>query len=292
MNKSVFALCLAALTLAFASCNTHQQELDQAIRQNDSLTQLLQTKDAEFDSLITVMNQIEENLAAVNARYNTVQQLRREGIENQPNVKSQINAQMKDIEGLLADNKAKLASLQARLASGNKESSRLQELVSRQEERIAAQESQIAELLTELENNKVLISKLNQDVNDLSASNAQKDEYIRRQTSEANRAYYVVGSFNDLKQAGIVGKFGGFIGIGRRQGTVSDMALDRFTQIDLTKVTTIPINMKRVVVVSKHPENSYELVMDENDPRTVSYLRILNPAKFWEQTRFLVVSTK
>ena len=42
----------------------------------------------------------------------------------------------------------------------------------------------------------------------------------------------------------------------------------------------------------QHSENSYELVMDENDEKVVSYLRILNPAKFWEQTRFLVISTK
>ena len=70
------------------------------------------------------------------------------------------------------------------------------------------------------------------------------------------------------------------------------MNLDRFTQIDRTKVTTIPINMRKAVVVSKHPDSSYELVMDENDPKMVSYLRILNPAKFWELTRYLVISTK
>ena len=102
----------------------------------------------------------------------------------------------------------------------------------------------------------------------------------------------MVGTYDDLNEAGIVSKSGGFIGIGRRQGTNSEMPLDRFTQIDRTKVTTIPINMKRAVVVSKHPENSYELVMDENDSKQVSYLRILNPAKFWELTRFLVISTK
>ena len=213
-------------------------------------------------------------------------------MEGQPNVKSQISAQIKDIENLMAANRQKIASLQAKINTETKEGTRLQELVSRQEERIAQQESQIAQLLTELENNKVIIKKLNQDVTDLTASNEQKEQYIKQQTAEANRAYYVVGNYSDLNEAGIVSKAGGFIGIGRRQGTNSDMPLDRFTQIDRTKVTTIPINMKRALVVSKHPENSYELVMDENDDKVVSYLRILNPAKFWEQTRFLVISTK
>ena len=292
MNKVVTVLSLAMIAMAFASCNTHQEELDAAIRKNDSLSLILQNKDSELDSLFATLNEIEENLAAVNSRYNSVQELRRANIEGQPNVKSQINAQIKDIENLMAANKQKIASLQAKINTDTKEGTRLQELVSRQEERIAAQESQIAQLLTELENNKVLIKKLNQDVTDLTASNEQKEQYIKQQTAEANRAYYVVGTYTDLNEAGIVSKAGGFIGIGRRQGTNSEMPLDRFTQIDRTKVTTIPINMKKAMVVSKHPENSYELVMDENDTKMVSYLRILNPAKFWEQTRFLVISTK
>ena len=292
MNKLVSVLSLALISMAFASCNTHQEELDAAIKKNDSLSLILQNKDSELDSLFATLNEIEENLAAVNSRYNSVQELRRANIEGQPNVKSQINAQIKDIENLMAANKQKIASLQAKINTDTKEGTRLQELVSRQEERIAAQESQIAQLLTELENNKVLIKKLNQDVSDLTASNEQKEQYIKQQTAEANRAYYVVGSYDELNEAGIVSKAGGFIGIGRRQGTNSEMPLDRFTQIDRTKVTTIPINMRKALVVSKHPENSYELVMDENDTKMVSYLRILNPAKFWEQTRFLVISTK
>ena len=292
MNKVVTVLSLAMIAMAFASCNTHQEELDAAIKKNDSLSLILQNKDSELDSLFATLNEIEENLAAVNSRYNSVQELRRANIEGQPNVKSQITAQIKDIENLMAANKQKIASLQAKINTDTKEGTRLQELVSRQEERIAAQESQIAQLLTELENNKVLIKKLNQDVSDLTASNEQKEQYIKQQTAEANRAYYVVGTYSDLNEAGIVSKAGGFIGIGRRQGTNSEMPLDRFTQIDRTKVTTIPINMKKALVVSKHPENSYELVMDENDTKMVSYLRILNPAKFWEQTRFLVISTK
>ncbi len=292
MKKVVTVLALALVAMAFAACNMHQEELDAAIKKNDSLSMIIQNKNSELDSLFSTLNEIEENLMAVNSRYNAVQELRRANIEGQPNVKSQITAQIKDIENLMAANRQKIASLQAKINTDSKESTRLQELVSHQEERIAQQESQIAQLLTELENNKVLIKKLNQDVSDLTTSNEQKEQYIKQQTAEANRAYYVVGTYSDLNEAGIVSKAGGFIGIGRRQGTNSEMPLDRFTQIDRTKVTTIPINMKKALVVSKHPENSYELVMDENDDRVVSYLRILNPAKFWEQTRFLVISTK
>lgn len=292
MKKTVIILSLAFVAMIVASCNRHQEELDAVIKANDSLSMILNNKDAEIDSLFATLNEIEENLAAVNSRYNAVQELRRANIEGQPNVKNQINEQIKSIESLMASSKQKLANLQSKVSASGKEGAHLQELITKQEERIAAQESQIAELLTELENNKVIIKKLNEDVSTLTASNQEKDQYIQHQTNEANRAYYVVGTYADLSVAGIVNKAGGFIGIGRHQGTSSDMNLDRFTQIDRTKVTTIPINMRKAVVVSKHPDSSYELVMDENDPKMVSYLRILNPAKFWELTRYLVISTK
>ena len=145
MKKTVTVLALAIVVAALASCNNHQAELDAAIKTNDSLSTIIQNKDSELDSLFSTLNQIEENLAAVNSRYNAVQELRRANIEGQPSVKNQISAQIKDIENLMAANKQKIASLQAKLNNDSKESTRLQELVSRQEERIAQQESQIAD---------------------------------------------------------------------------------------------------------------------------------------------------
>ena len=283
-------LSLALVSVAFASC--YQKERDALQQACDSLVSVINSKDTEMDSLYATLNEIEENLANINASYNSVQELRQNSTEGQGNVKSQIKNHMSNIEALMAANKKKIASLQSQLSKKGNENTQLQELVKHQEERIAEQEARISQLLTELENNKVLIQKLNQDVSELTAANQEKDQYISTQTAEANRAYYIVGSYKDLRDAGIVNKEGGFIGIGRRQGTLNDMAMERFTEIDRTKVTTITVNMRKAMVISKHPENSYELVMDENDSRVVAYLRILNPAKFWEQTRYLVISTK
>ena len=192
----------------------------------------------------------------------------------------------------MADNKAKIAQLNSRVSSLNKKNNDLQAYITKLEERSAAQEAQIAELLTELENNKVVIKGLNQSVTDLTASNKEKDDYIARQVADANRAYFVVGSYTDLKEAGIVNKTGGFIGIGRKQGTMADMPTELFTEIDRTKVTTITVNKKKAQVISQHPENSYEMVYDEEDTKVVAYLRILNPAQFWKYTDYLVISTK
>ncbi len=290
MKKIFLALGLMTLTFAFTACN--QKELDAQKTTIDSLQGVVDSKDAEIDDLFQMLNEIEGNLSMINSKYSSVQEMRRNNTEGAYNHKKEIADQMSSIESILADNKTKIAQLNSRVNSLNKKNSELMEYITKLEERSAAQESQIAELLTELENNKVVIKGLNQNVSELTASNKQKDDYIAQQIADANRAWFIVGTYSDLKEAGIVAKSGGFIGIGRRQGTMADMPTELFNEIDRTKVTTITVNMKKAQVISKHPENSYELVADEEESGVIAYLRILNPTLFWKYTDYLVISTK
>jgi len=290
MKKIFLALGLMMFTVAFTACN--QKELDAQKATIDSLQGVVDSKDAEVDDLFQMLNEIEGNLSMINSKYSSVQEMRRNNTEGTYNHKKEIADQMSSIESIMADNKAKIAQLNSRVSSLSKKNNDLQAYITKLEERSAAQEQQIAELLTELENNKVVIKGLNKNVSELTASNQQKDEYIAQQMADANRAWFIVGSYSDLKEAGIVSKTGGFIGIGRRQGTLADMPTELFTEIDRTKVTTITINMKKAQVISKHPENSYELVADEEESGVTAYLRILNPTLFWKYTDYLVVSTK
>ena len=290
MKKIVLALSLMMVTAAMTSCN--QKELESQKATIDSLQGVVDSKDAEIDDLFQMLNEIEGNLSMINSKYSSVQEMRRNNTEGTYNHKKEIADQMSSIESIMADNKQKIAQLNSRVSALGKKNADLQAYITKLEERSAAQEQQIAELLTELENNKVVIKGLNKNVSELTASNQQKDEYIAQQVADANRAYYVVGTYADLKAAGVVNKTGGFIGIGRKQGTVADMNTEMFTEIDRTKVTTVTVNKKKAQVISQHPENSYELVADEEDASVVAYLRILNPTQFWKYTDYLVVSTK
>ncbi len=290
MKKIVLALSLMMVAVAFTACN--QKELDSQKATIDSLQGVVDAKDAEIDDLFQMLNEIEGNLSMINSKYSSVQEMRRNNTEGTYNHKKEIADQMSSIESIMADNKRKIAQLNSRVSSLGKKNADLQAYITKLEERSAAQETQIAELLTELENNKVVIKGLNKNVDELTASNQQKDEYIAQQMADANRAYYVVGTYADLKAAGIVNKTGGFIGIGRKQGTVADMNTELFTEIDRTKVNTITVNKKKAQIISQHPENSYELVADEEDAAVVAYLRILNPTQFWKYTDYLVISTK
>jgi len=290
MKKTLLALGLIAATASFVGCN--QKELEQSKVTIDSLYGVINAKDGEIDGLFSMLNEIEDNLSAINSKYSNVQQLRRNSTEVSYDRKKEISEQMSSIESMMAANKEKIAQLNSRIGSLGKKNTDLQAYITRLEERSAEQEKQISELLTELENNKVVIKGLNKNVTELTASNQEKDEYIAQQLAAANRAWFVVGSYNELKEAGVVAKTGGFIGIGRKQGTVADMNTNAFTEIDRTKVTTINIGRKKPQLVTQHPENSYELVADEEDNAITAYLRILDPTQFWKYTDYLVISTK
>ena len=290
MKKIVLTIGLALLSMTFNGCN--QKELEARQASIDSLQSIVNNKDAEIDSLFVMLNEIEDNLSMINSKYSTVQEIRRNTTEGSVNQKKQIADQMASIEAMMADNKKKIAQLNSRVGTLGKKTEDLEAFITRLEERAAQQEQQIAALTAELENSKVVIRGLNENVNTLTAQNQQKDEYIAQQIQEANRAWFVVGGYNELKEAGIVSKSGGFLGMGRKQGTVADMNTELFTEIDRTKVTTISINKKKAVVISQHPDNSYELVADEENESVVAYLRILNPTQFWKYTDYLVVSTK
>ena len=286
-----FALAaLAALPLLFGACNQKQLEAE-AQQRADSLQQIIDEKDGEIDALFDVLNQIETNLTAVTDKYSKVQQLRSSGVEN-TNVKTAISEQITAIESILAENKSKIADLNSKLAKLGKENTALQQHIEQLNERVSNQENQIQQLLTELEQNKIVIRGLNENIATLTSSNQEKDATIARQTEEANKAYFIVGSFKELKEIGIVTKSGGFIGLGKKQNTATDMNTEHFTTIDRTKVTTITVNKRNATVISKHPSDSYELVMDETDPKTVAYLKVLNPTSFWRFTDYLVITTK
>ena len=176
MKKILLALSLALVSTAFVACN--QKELDNQKATIDSLQSVVEAKDTEINDLFDMLNDIEENMSAISSKYSSVQELRRNNTEGSYNHKNEIASQMKSIESMMAENKQKIANLNAKVNSLSKKNADLQAYITRLEERSQAQENQIAELLTELENNKVVIKGLNKNVSELTASNQQKDEYI------------------------------------------------------------------------------------------------------------------
>lgn len=290
-------LCLAAAAaLLMASCGS-DEDLNTANQRADSLQTVVDQKDEEIASLFEVLSDIETNLTEISSRYSKVNTLRQQNPERNQKVKGEITDELAVIDNMMAQNKQKIAQLNSKIKSLGAENEKLQNFIETLNARMTEQENQINSLMNELTISKATISKLSANVSDLTRSNKEKDEEIARQNDEmayladnSHRAYYVVGTYNDLKEKGIVSKEGGLLF--KSQKATNSVNLSKFNLIDRNKVTTIEVNLRKAKLISDHPKGSYEFVMDETDKKVVKQLVIKDVASFWSKTDFLIISTK
>ena len=289
-SKKILLGIFASIALVFTSCNNIEEERARSQKTIDSLQSIVDSKNDEMNQFFETLNEIEDNLAKVTSKFGSVEELRRGKTEIKNDVKMKINDQINDINSMLVANKQRLNALNKKLADSKVENTTLKEYVEKLQNRISEQENEIQTLVTELEQKNIIIETLNTNVVELTKSNTEKEQIIAKQIADANRAYFIIGTYKELKEAGVVNKTGGFIGLGKKQQVTNNMNTDLFTQIDKTTTNVIDIEREKVKVLSKHPEGSYELVMNDDD--VCMSLKINNPTEFWKYTDYLVITTK
>ncbi len=296
MKQSIF-IAIAALAFCLASCAGNDEKINAANERADSLQTVIDQQGGEIDALLDVLSEIENNLTEISSRYGTVNSLRQQNPERNSRVKGEITDQLAAIETVMAKNKQKIAQLNEKISTLGSENEKLQTLVESLNARMEEQENQINTLMNELTISKETIKKLSANVNDLTQANQEKDDYIAYQqeqmeyaNDQSHKAYYVVGTYDQLKEKGIVDKQGGLLF--KSLKSTNSVNVNNFTLIDKNKVTSIEINLRKAQVVSNHPKGSYELVMDEKDSKMVRSLTIKDVQKFWQNTDFLIISTK
>ncbi len=288
MKKTALLIATVAAIL-FSGCDPkNSKEYIAAQHELDSLKAIVQTRDTEVKSLFDALTEIEDNLSEVSSKFQRVDQMKRGNNEANQDTRSKIKAQINDINEILSDNKRKLADLNQKLKKSNLKIDELNKYVLKLQERVNEQDAQIQTLLADVEQKKVTIQNLSNDVSQLTKQNEEKDNIITQKTLEVNTAYYVIGTKKELKDAKIVDKQGGFIGIGAQTHLRNDADNSRFTKVDITKATIIKITpTKKVKVVTSHSEESYELVKDAN--KKIEALKINNPQEFWKMSKYLVL---
>jgi uncharacterized coiled-coil protein SlyX len=194
---------------------------------------------------------------------------------------------IKYINTLIDENKKKIASLSAQLKKSGTTIKGLQERITTLETTMKQYENDIAELRTTIGTKDVQIGQLNTQVVALKDTVTQKDEKIGVQISKLHQAFFVSGTYKDLKEKGILTKEGGFLGLGRKEFLNGDFPAGLFSEIDVTETKTIPVNSKNVKLITEHPSNSYELVK-ENE-KLVAYIAIKDPDAFWKISKYAVV---
>lgn len=285
--KQLFYMLLFAAVALLPSC-VSKQVARQAENQRDSLEVVVSEKDSLINAVFSDINAISENLALIKSRENliAVSETPEGGRRPMEEIRNDITA----IDRLLQENRAKIASLQytaARLRKANLHIEALEKTIAQLNMQLNEKTTEVEQMRLELEKKGIEVAELTEQVQVGRAQVAQLSNEKTDLENQLNTVYYIVGSEKELRDAQIVNKQG-FIG---RTLTVNKSGnIESFTRADSRLLNEIPVGHKRVTLVTTHPNDSYQLIVDAD--KTVTKLVIDDPVQFWESSKILVISYK
>ena len=288
-NKMKHIATAAALGVValLASCVSRQVAVEAESR-SDSLELVVSAKDSLINAVFADINAISENLALIKSRENLITVAGESEGGRRP--VEEIDNDIKAIDRLLRENRAKIESLQRSAAQLRKANLRIDGL----EKMIADMNRQLAEKKAEVEQLRESLVRMGDEEKSLTEEVAVRSAEVENLSGEKvelqnqlNTVYYIVGAEKELRDAQIINKQG-FIGRTLTVGRNSNF--DSFTMTDSRLLSEVPVGQKKATLVTSHPEGSYELVTDAN--KVVEKLIITDPVRFWESSKILIISCK
>ena len=285
--KHIATAAAVGVVALLASCVSRQVAVEAESR-SDSLELVVSAKDSLINAVFADINAISENLALIKSRENLITVAGESEGGRRP--VEEIDNDIKAIDRLLRENRAKIESLQRSAAQLRKANLRIDGL----EKMIADMNRQLAEKKAEVEQLRESLVRMGDEVKSLTEEVAVRSAEVENLSGEKvelqnqlNTVYYIVGAEKELRDAQIINKQG-FIGRTLTVGRNSNF--DSFTMADSRLLSEVPVGQKKATLVTSHPEGSYELVTDAN--KVVEKLIITDPVRFWESSKILIISYK
>ena len=288
MQKVVFYIIIIVFTLLVSCVQSDSQKNSSIVQDYDSLQQEKEKLKSEINNYFNEIETIEENLSQIEElEWFLSIQSTGENINN--NVTETINKKIDYISLLLRNNAVKVDSLKNQYKNSLLNISGLEKTISRLTRKISEQSVYIEQLKNELTKRDELILQRDIAIKGMANSielledeNAQKDEIIEEQSQTIHTAYYVFGTYKELKQQKILTNKGLF---SKPKVLQKDFNRDFFLKIDTREVVSIPLYSKKIKIHTPHSSQSYTLEETED-----SYvLKILDPIVFWEVSKYLVI---
>jgi uncharacterized coiled-coil protein SlyX len=279
--KYYILIALAALSLS--SCN--RAELEQQKRTNDSLQAIVNDRDSSVNEFLNAFNEVERNLDSV-ARKQNIITTSAEGGELKQNQKDRINAEIAAINDLMEKNQKKIAELNRKLKASGSKNALLQKTIATLNSQLAQKESELATLNERLESLNAEVAQLRITLDTITSQHRATTQTLAETTTALHTAYYIIGKSKQLKDDKIIDRTGGLLGIGRTSKLSRNVDNSKFTRIDYTQTTSIPVNAK-MKIITTHPADSYNL--DQDAKGLVHNIVITNPERFWSASKYLVV---
>ena len=273
--------------------NQKNDQIQTLVTEKTDLNQTIQKRDSVVNDMEGTFAEIESNMTFIREKRSQIATLQTEGGKNK---KQLIVEDVKLMNTMLEESSKKIAELEEKLRKSGMNIKAYEKRLQALNETIEAQNSEIAELKKTINDKNASLAefdtkvkKLNSDIQQQADTINYKQKVIVDKTDKLNTAHYTLGTFKKLKEEGIVSREGSVLGLGGGKAIQGNFDSKYFTEVDIRKTKTIPLNVKKAVVISEHPSNSYKLV-EENGQ--IAYLQIENPEEFWRISKYAVIQVK
>lgn len=298
---AVVLLVAVAFSLGWGLLSSSEQnELEKAnlIRQNETLAEAMSKKEADFNEVLYMMTEVEDQIKQIVAKENLVYSHNLEGVK--PTGNELLLQEIEMIDELVIRSKATIASLEEKVKGANFKTNVFQNQITRLNATLKERENIITGLKQELMAKDETIKLVNVQVDALTENAARQSELLADKDTEIqtltaqnnalNKAYLAVGSFKELKDRGLVQRQGGFLWFGRTIDVQEDADRGEYLEVDIREVNMLPVKAANLSLLSEHPSDSYQVVPGETEDMKI--LEITNPDEFWKVSKYLVISKK
>jgi len=283
-TKSVFLFLFAIL--AFSSCN--RKELERLKQENEQMQQTLEQRDGDVNNMISILNDIEENLTNIRTREERLVRITSTP-ESRIGKVEYIQHEIMAIDELMRKNRENLELLTQRLKTTTGEKQQLEKMIANLHTSIANKDREIQTLIANMEQLNVKISDLYGTVSRLEVDKTELEITIELQEREMNQRFYIIGDRKALREQEIIERKGGVLGIGKVDKLADNPDPAQFTAIDLREITIFPFDARKAELLTVHPSDSYIIRPSDDGKRLVSF-EITLPEEFWKASKFMVLA--
>jgi hypothetical protein len=287
---------MVPLVLVIAACDTQTKTQLRTLAKADSL---------RTDSLVSIKNDLLNEVMASTQFVNDLNtevakvKSRRSGRlsvtlsrESDMNVvneeRANVVAKIREIVARLDSSEARVATLRARAARLAKHDSTLVGQVAAYERTIQQLRQQVEQQRAEYE---VKIASLNSKIDTVTREKTAIADTLNQVNVERNTVYYVIGTKDDLIRNGILVEEGHkrFLILGGRPvAPARDLDTTKFTRIDRLRDRVINFPAGEYTIFSRQ-NPVYAAPFSSTDGKLSGGLRIDQPEKFWEPSKFLII---
>lgn len=270
-------LAIPAMMVLLTACSNEEVARLESV--NQELKEEMLAKEEVVTDFIKGLESIQYDLRDITEREDLLGGLTVNDAELARSPQQEIMEDIALIDGLIKRNLGRITELELKVKGSEGRLYEFERVVANLKMDVLDKDAQIQVI-------KRSLIELEEDYADLLGEYNEQILISSIQDEALHEGYFAYGSKEELVEMQVAQKEGGILGIGATWKLRDDFNKEYFTEVDIRQVNRIPLGSEEVEILSNHPVDTYELVMEEE---RVKELLITDADRFWELTKYLAM---